>query len=228
MSKVAIIDEYSQADREHIHYLILWGYRDAGNAIESQVKVGCLPDEVAITGYIASAIERHLNSGTKGWCWMYEVFNEAPIPNDNPKGMTRNRIDLYIKFSYDRPRQKPKFVFEAKPLNSSKRHQRYPSEYIKDDALGRFIRGEYADYTANYPEAGMLGYVLSDTVEMWRDKLKKAIDEEKTRLRLRAPQRDVQIIDEFPFEWISEHDRDSAERPILIYHILLDCQLAND
>jgi hypothetical protein len=68
----------------------------------------------------------------------------------------------------------------------------------------------------------MLGYVLSDSPELWRERLKKAIQKKKVGLQLKVPPQNVHIIDAFPLEWTSTHDRD-VERPITIYHILLDC-----
>ena len=83
--------------------------------------------------------------------------------------------------------------------------------------------GEYAEYTARYPEVGMLGYVLTETPARWHEQLKKAIDAHAELLQLNAPQFAVNIVDELPFEWGSEHKRTSADTHITIYHILLDC-----
>ena len=72
----------------------------------------------------------------------------------------------------------------------------------------------------------MLGYVLSDTPEVWRESQKKVIDKKKVQLRLHSPQQDVIVLDALPVEWITIHERDSSEHPITVYHILLDCYSA--
>lgn len=86
--------------------------------------------------------------------------------------------------------------------------------------MGCFISGLYA---SRYPEAAMLGYIQSDSIEYWQKKVTTEIDKKASVLRLRTPQQHVKIIDDFPGEWISEHDRDGVEQPITIYHILLEC-----
>ena len=95
--------------------------------------------------------------------------------------------------------------------------------YVKAKGMQRFLEGEYADYTANYPEVAMIAYILSDSVEIWRDRLKTAIDQQQVQLRIEATQEDVAVADEFPFEWRSQHRRSSSNTILSIYHILLDC-----
>jgi hypothetical protein len=90
------------------------------------------------------------------------------------------------------------------------------------------MNGEYAEYTARFPEVGMLGYVLSDSVADWREWLKTAIDERKDDLHLRSPQEDVTVCDSILLEWISKHDRTSSDLPVEIYHILLDCSASTN
>lgn len=138
------------------------------------------------------------------------------------KGKDRRKTDLFVEFVWWKER--PEYVFEAKPQNYSKTHQR-TGYYTGSEGMERFLEGEYADYTAEYPEVGMIAYVLSDSVEIWRDRLKSAIDHRQNQLRLGAPQENVAIVDEFPFEWRSQHKRMSSTPILFIYHILLDCTL---
>ena len=91
--------------------------------------------------------------------------------------------------------------------------------------MGRFMEGEYADYTARFPEVAMVGYVVSDSIEDWHNRLKTAIEEKKEQLRLHRPQENVVICDAFTHEWMSEHVRDSSDLPIIIHHVLLNCGL---
>jgi len=69
----------------------------------------------------------------------------------------------------------------------------------------------------------MLGYVQSDCLAEWKDKVKRKICQDAEKLSLTGSQRDEQVIDAFPLEWVSEHNRNSVTRSIAIYHILLDC-----
>ncbi len=153
------------------------------------------------------------------WCVNYAVRNEDPISCGSRSGKDRREIDLVFQFVSRKGR--PEYVFEAKPLNYAKKYQR-ASNYVNKEGMGRFISGEYANYTASYPEVGMIGYVLSDSIEQWCSRLKKAISDKSKELRLIPPQRDSKIIDDFPVEWVSIHKRDSSDNPIQIFHLLYD------
>lgn len=200
--------------RVHAHLLIAWGLEDAKSKIRTD-------DEEEITGIIHREIKDILRSGRTPWCSHYSAHNEEPIPEGEREGKARRKIDLIIE--YVTAIGHPEYIFEAKPLNYPKKYQRM-GNYTGGEGLGRFIVGEYADYTINYPEVGMLGYVLSDKPEQWRDRLQEAIDRKKTELCLRSPQRDIDVIDAFPLEWISEHERESSKSLVTVYHILLDCR----
>ena len=108
-------------------------------------------------------------------------------------------------------------MFEAKLL---KKRMNTVSGYTGSDGMDCFISGKYAE---RYDEAGMLGYVQSDPLAEWKDKVKRKIDRDAQKLSLTGSQRDEQVIGDFPLEWVSEHNRNSVRRSITIYHILLDC-----
>lgn len=209
-----IFEIFSDFFRQHVHLLVAWGY----DTVKPQMKT---EDEEEITDLLYQGIQQVLCLEKERWCSNYAVKNEDPISRGIRKGKKRREIDLVIEFVTTKGR--PQYIFEAKPLNYDKPYQR-SSNYINDQAIGRFLQGEYADYTAHYPEVSMLGYVLSNSIEYWCDVLKGEIDKKKVELRVRNSQQDVLIIDEFPVEWISEHDRDSSDKPLMIYHILLDCK----
>lgn len=206
---------YWKFRRIHSHYLLLWGYQQAKPQILKTDK------EDNITGFICEAIDQILLSSQKQWFADYEVHEQKPIPSSEHSGPARRKTDIIIRFLTEQHR--PQYVFEAKPLNYPKKYQRTSNYLHKDHGLGRFIKGEYADHTANYPEVAMLGYVLSDTPKLWQTRLKKAILKKTTQLQLQNPPQDIEIIVDLPFEWISQHNRDSNHIPLTIYHILLDC-----
>lgn len=202
--------------RKHAHLLIAWGHK----AIKSKLITTSEDDEEKITGLLAEAIEDILLADKIPWCSDYEVFNESPISGGQRLGKDRRKTDLFVKFLARKGR--PKYVFEAKPQNYIKIHQR-TGYYVGSEGIERFLEGEYADYTSAYPEVGMLAYVLSDSVAIWQSRLKKAIDRHQRQLRLIAPQEDVIIVDEFQYEWCSQHKRSSSDATLTIYHLLLDC-----
>lgn len=210
-----IVDIFTKSFRRHVHLLVVWGHELAIDNIQSTDL------EEYITNFLFDAIDTVLCSGGEKWFKYYDVHNERPISSKNRYGNSRREVDLIIKL-VAHP-YKPEYVFEAKSLNYIKNHQR-ENNYINESALQRFLKGEYADYTGRYPEVGMIGYVLSDSVEQWRDRLKTAIDNNKALLRLYSKQSDVAVITELPYEWMSEHERSSASTPIRIYHLLLNCR----
>jgi hypothetical protein len=209
-----LVDVFTATFRRHVHLLLALGL-DAARA-----KI--LPDseEEHITGYIAEGIRYCMRYQKPSWTKFYDVHNEDPIPSDIHPGKGRRPLDLAIVLVPGLGR--PEFVFEAKQLNWAKEKQRY-ANYTNKDGMGRFLgTGDYADYTARFPEVGMLGFVLSDTVVKWTAGLKSAIDAKGPDLLLHG-QEDVSIIPDFPLEWTSEHGREGASRPVKIYHILAPC-----
>lgn len=204
---------YRSSFRLHAHLLVLWGYQQAQQVLTSD-------DEEEISDLLYQNIHRLLMFEREGWMAQYAVKNEDPISGIGGVGRKRREIDLLIEFAM---RDRPQYVFEAKVLNWGKRYQR-TSNYVDKNGIGRFIEGEYADYTARFPEIGMLGYVKSDSLEEWQERLQTHIDLESHNLRLCGPQENVIVCEEIKHEWISRHERLSPEGEVTIYHILLDCQ----
>jgi hypothetical protein len=172
-------------------------------------------DETTITGYITEAIQNRLEGpDPPRWFKQYSVKDDPPIPTKDRTGRARLRLDIIIEAHWE---GRPKYCFEAKRL----RKKGFPaSKYVGEDGMGCFISGLYA---SRYPEAAMLGYIQSDSVEFWRKKVTAEIERKADTLHLRSPQQDMKVIDAFPIEWISEHERMNIGYPITIFHILLDC-----
>ncbi len=199
--------------RKDVHQLIAWGFEKAKSQITTD-------DEEDITGDIYKCIKNLLRSGQQSWFRHYTVKNEDPFSAEGRKGKDRKVTDILIEWVVGKHR--PEYIFEAKPLNYSKTYQR-TSNYTDEKGMCRFIKGEYAEYTARYPEVAMIGYVLSDTLECWQLRLFNAINEKREALQLVSSQKKVIVIEAFPLEWISEHKRGSSKIPVKIYHVLLDC-----
>ena len=70
----------------------------------------------------------------------------------------------------------------------------------------------------------MLGYVQCDNISTWVERLQLAIDQfyqDKNEILLLPPQRNIQIVDAFPQEWMSKHNRHTG-KSIVIHNLLLD------
>lgn len=211
----AFSNTYWPIFRKHAHLLIAWGHQ----AVKPEILLSKEEDEESITGLLYEAIEQILHSNRESWCSSYTIHNEAPIPGSKRKGKDRRKTDLFVERV---TKVRVKYVFEAKPQNYHKPYQR-TDYYVGTKGMERFLEGEYADYTAYYPEVGMIAYVLTDSVEIWQSRLKMAIDRRRTRLRLSASQKDVTVVDEVQYEWRSRHKRSSPNSTLDIYHILLNC-----
>jgi hypothetical protein len=209
------IESFSASFRRHVRLLIAWGLELAMEQIRSSDK------EEEITGFLADSIDEILNSYRENWCKHYDVHNERPISSGGRSGNSRREIDLIIKFVTSP--YKPEYVFEAKPLNYGKPHQR-EANYIDHKGVQRFLRGEYAIFTHRYPEVGMMGYVLTDSIEVWRERLMQAMTNNSSSLRLTSLQATDLVVNEFPLEWFTEHERESSDRPVRVCHLLLNCR----
>ncbi len=204
------IDEYWSAYRQHVHTLLVWGYTD------SRPRVQAKHDEPAITGFIAEAIQNRLDAiDSPSWCDQIGIKDDPPIPGGGRTGRKRWRPDLIFESVERRPR--PKYHFEAKRL----RNQQSINDYLGKDGLGCFLSGRYAHES---DEAGMLGYIQCDNISTWVERLQLAIDQDfqdKNEFLLLSPQHNIQVVNAFPKEWMSKHDRHTG-RSIVIHHLLLD------
>lgn len=204
------VDEYWSVYRQHIHTLLAWGYANSRNRVQAR------HDETAITGFIAEAIQDILDDlDSPPWCNQIVIKDDPPIPGGGRTGRKRWRPDLIFESVERRPR--PKYHFEAKRL----RKQQSINEYLGEDGLQCFISGRYAHES---DEAGMLGYVQCDSVNIWMEKLQVAINQDsqgKNELLLSSPPCNIQVVDAFPQEWMTRHGRHSG-KSIVVHHIPLD------
>lgn len=173
-------------------------------------------EEPAITGFIAEAIQDRLDAiDSPPWCDQISIKDDPPIRGGGRTGRGCWRPDLIFESTGKRPR--PRYHFEAKRL----RKKESMDEYLGEGGLCCFISGRYASESA---EASMLGYVQSDNLAVWTERIQVAIEEDargKNEYLLVPPQRNIQIIDLFPLEWLSKHKRITGN-DIFIHHLLLD------
>jgi hypothetical protein len=206
----AYLDEYWSTYRQHVHTLLAWGY------VDSRYRVRAKHNETDITGFIAEAIKSRLdNPDSPPWCDQIDIHDDPPIPGGGRTGRNRWRPDLIFESVERRPR--PKYHFEAKRL----RKLQSINDYFGEDGLQCFLSGKYARES---DESGMLGYVQCDDISTWVKRLQLTIDQDsqgKNEFLLLSPQSNIQIVDEFPHEWMSKHSR-YIGKSIVIHHLLLD------
>lgn len=209
------VDDYWSTYRQHVHTLLAWGYADALRRVQTSGQ-----KEPDITGFMAEAIEDRFNSfDCPDWCNNISLKENHPVPGGGRAGNDRWRPDLIFESKERKPR--PLYHFEAKRLNT----QQSKSEYLGKDGLGCFLNGQYA---RDNSEAGMLGYIQSDDVNIWTERLQLAIEHsrlsKKNKLLVLSAPCAVQVIHSFPSEWISYHNRQTGT-PITVHHILLDYRI---
>jgi hypothetical protein len=87
----------------------------------------------------------------------------------------------------------------------------------------RFARSFFQSVPVNYGEAAMIGYVQTDTLECWHNKLQERVQNEANELKLDRSEAAVKFQEAFPLEWASTHRRDGLG-PVKLLHILFDCR----
>jgi hypothetical protein len=200
------------AFRKNAHLLINAGYSAGRAKIATNEH-----EEEHITEFIVRGIKDWMRRHDRPpWCKYYSVHEEAPVSGKGSHGNSRPRTDIFIELGSRSER--PEYVFEAKRLRTNGFGV---SKYTGVGGMGCFTEGIYA---SGYDEAAMLGYVQSNTLFEWKERVKKSITEKEASLYLRSPQYDEVVIAEFPLEWVSEHELHKGKgRSVRIYHILLDC-----
>jgi len=211
-SDPSYFQQWKVAFREKAHLLISIGYIVGRHKIETDGH-----EEQDITGFIVRGIKDWMCRRDRPlWCKYYSVHEEAPVSGKGSYGKSRPRTDIFIELGSRLGR--PEYVFEAKRLCTNSYGV---SRYTGLGGMGCFTEGIYA---SGYDEAAMLGYVQSNTLFEWKERVKKSIMANEASLYLKLPQYDEVVIAEFPLEWVSEHERKYGKgRVIRIYHVLLDC-----
>ena len=87
--------------------------------------------------------------------------------------------------------------------------------------LGEFLSGNYAD---DRVEAGMIGYIQSDTPESWAAKIKTKFEKEPGIIQACTDGEwtDITIIDGLKHCFRSKHFRPTLDNPITLYHVFLN------
>jgi hypothetical protein len=107
-----------------------------------------------------------------------------------------------------------RFQFEAKRLH----RKDSVSEYLGREGLGMFTSGQYA---AQHNVAGMLGYVQTETISDWADRINTAMAADSGGYCVRSPMAAVNVTAELPEVRVSSHQRASVGRALAVYHAFL-------
>lgn len=203
--------DYRQAFIFRVHQLLQFGYErltpsDCGEY-----------EETGITGELVRAMDEAIDQCPKGKGWLrhFAVHDDPPVNVPGRLGKSRPRLDIKVVSGQRQPRSR--FSFEAKRLG--KGHA--VGDYLGSEGLGCFLAGTYA---RDEDDAGMLGYVQSETPPQWAAKLKAHLDKPGGKHAV-CPGQEWQpcpMLKHGPKHvFHTRHERCKPYRPVDIYHTLL-------
>jgi hypothetical protein len=204
---------YGEAFRLHSHQLLAWAYQD--------VRLRFVPglEEPDMTGLLAEAMENRLNHASTPDAYLhYTVGDQVPRSPAGQLGNKRLRLDISVIRSGIRPRLS--FIFEAKRLKTST----LPiGKYAGEGGMGDFISGRYS---AENPEAAMIGLFENQTLGYWQNELRRVFCEDskspRPQLNTLSELAAVSIIRELGGELESTHHRKNGGS-LRLFHIFLAC-----
>ncbi|MCB1032820.1 MAG: hypothetical protein KDD47_03185 [Acidobacteria bacterium] len=173
--------------------------------------------EPVITGELVREMRGYLESGPDApdWATHYSIHDDPPLNAGGRQGKSRFRVDIEFERVGTGPR--PRLQFEAKRLNSSTNHT--VAGYLGVDGLGCFLSGRYP---LTHGEAGMLGYVQSETEESWAEQIGARLDAEAEAFGTVPPSLAAKrIATGLDHTWISQHRRGLELDLMLVHHVLL-------
>jgi len=175
-------------------------------------------EEPHITGELVKRARVLLESmEADPWMEDIEVLDDPPQDSPNRHGKKRARID--IEFVTVTRGKRPRFLIEAKRLHRPDS----VSEYFGAGGLQMFVHGHYA---ADWPSAGMLGYVQSENCASWLERLSDGLVSRRKELGCgnTTEWKPAGWVDEtFETVRVSAHQRASQDLgPVEIFHLLLD------
>jgi hypothetical protein len=169
-------------------------------------------EEPAITGELVRGMEE-VASTSKPFRH-FHVHDDPYVNAPGRLGKHRKKLDISVVSSQNL--QRTRFSFEAKrlgPLNPVR-------NYVGPEGLGCFLRGDYA---ATEDEAGMLGYVQSDTAENWAQRIQAKLQESRATFALykNSTWREHLMRSGPTNTYHTCHNRAALGRSIDIYHTFL-------
>jgi len=203
--------DYQASFRKRVFQLLKWGY-DRLDTLSFKNS-----EEEDITGELVKEIKELLQDrSSPKWMGRFTIHEEPRVNTPDLKGKRRKRLDIELERVSIGPR--PRYPFEAKRLceNSHATMKRY----LGSEGLGEFLVGNYA---ADVDEAGMLGYVQSNTPSEWSTKANNIFITHPGLVKT-CPDGKWAKVNNFTYPdhcFRTKHHRISVERPIVIYHLFL-------
>ena len=207
----SLFQAYVISLRSHAHCLIAEGYA----RMEKTAFAG--EQEPVITGELVREMRAYLESGGTGpsWAPYYTIHDDPPLTVGGRLGKARPRVDIEFERVISGPR--PRLQFEAKRLNMLTGHT--VSGYLGEEGLGCFTSGRYP---ITHGEAGMLGYVQSEDEEIWAERIRLALHNDKTKYSAKDPPFSHQRMhSSLRHTYLSHHRRNKGAGPFVVHHILL-------
>jgi hypothetical protein len=192
-----------------VHQLLAMGY--------ARLEIAAIQDleEPAITAELVEAIDAITEDRTSpDWTHRYVVYDDPPVKLSGRKGKQRPRVDIRIRRT-ERGKH-PRFEIEAKRLRVG--DKRAVSHYVGKNGLGCFISGRYARTTE---DAGMLGYIMSESHAYWEERITKRLEGDRIECRMIGSWTRAKHIKDLQSCHCTIHDRDDAQKPLTVYHTLL-------
>lgn len=173
-------------------------------------------DENLLTQDLKTAL-RKVTEDIRGPRWASHFSIHEKRRQDDSQRQGNARFELDIVFERTERGAHPCFMIEAKRLGPA-----HPIRiYLGPEGLGAFISCEYAK---EHGDAGMLGYVQSETLADWCSSLESrlAISPGKYSVEATGTWQRYTFRGGPATTYRSCHKRSAGRRPITIYHTLLD------
>ena len=202
--------EYRSVFRRQVFELLRLGYERLDSLAFQD------SDEEDITGELVREIRNVTEDrSSPSWVSAYAIHDDPRINAPDRLGKRRFRLD--IEFERTCFGKHPRYPFEAKRLSS---HTHKMDKYLGTDGLRQFLSGNYA---SEVDEAGMLGYVQSETPSEWAKKAHDTFmqDTEVLQLRLDGNWKRVDNLANLDNCYRSKHNRPSVGKPITLFHVFL-------
>jgi len=172
-------------------------------------------DETDITGKLCDAMNAVLDAhDAPDWATILTVVDDQPESVRDKTGKRRPRTDVCVRCINPRPEHR--FRFEAKRLNE----KAALAVYLGEAGMLALIHGYYGKLS----QAGMIGYVQTDTPSAWSNRIKNALREEPRKYDVVEPVEFVILGTEVAEPvFCSAHYVAATEASKRITHMLLQC-----
>lgn len=192
--------------REHALALVWLGYQ------RMKADDFALAEEDAITGELVKEMKSAIEDPkAPEWTEHYSVSEQVRSEARGKLGKHRPIVDVELERHTRGPR--PRLRFEAKRLGKSAG----VSDYVSSEGLGAFLDGYYS---RTHNEAGMLGYVQTETENHWAEKLGAVLIAPAYRITAGGDWKHLRIVAASPHTYQTVHS-DHEGMPLYIFHSLL-------